>query len=184
MIKSLIQSFLPWILYFILVGPSQTQLDLAICVAAFTSIVFEIRSLKKGFVLSWGTLIFFVFLFVSVVIFKSALIAKYEWVLSNGTLALIAWFSILIKKPFTIQYAKEQVPQKHWNSPLFIQINYILSATWGLLFLIGLILNILHIYILPFRGWTYELCTYLPSIFGIWFTTWFPDWYKARSLSK
>ena len=181
MIKSLVQSFLPWILYFILVGSSQKQLDLAICVAAFTSVAFEMQSLKKGYVLSWGTLIFFVFLLVAVVLFRSAFIAKYEWVLSNGMLAFIAWFSILIKQPFTIQYAKEQVPEEHWNSPLFFKINYILSATWGFLFLIGLLLNIIHLNVLAFHGWIYEVSTYLPSVFGVWFTTWLPDWYKARS---
>ncbi len=182
--KSLIQSFLPWILYFAIVGSTQKQLDIAICVAAFTSIAFEISSLKKGFVLSWGTLIFFIFLFISVVIFRSALVAKYEWVFSNGMLALIAWVSILIKQPFTFQYAKEEVSPEYWNSLLFIRINYILSATWGMLFLIGLMLNVIHINVLAFSGWGYELSTFLPSIFGIWFTSWFPEWYKKRYLAK
>jgi hypothetical protein len=43
MIKSLFQSFLPWILYFGIVGFSQKHLDAAISVAAFTSIAFEIQ---------------------------------------------------------------------------------------------------------------------------------------------
>jgi hypothetical protein len=183
-IKSLFQSFLPWILYFVLVGSTQKELDIAISVAAFTSIAFEMRSLRKGYVLSWGTLIFFTFLFISVVIFRSSLIAKYEWVLSNSTLALIAWVSIIIKRPFTIQYVKEQVSSEHWNSSLFIRINYILSAIWGFLFLINLSLNILHIYLPMFNGWIYELSTYIPSIVGVWVTSWFPDWYKNRYLLK
>lgn len=180
MIKSLIRSFLPWILYFIIVGPSQKQHDIAVCVAAFTSIAFEMPNLKKGFVLSWGTLIFFVFLLITSVIFRNAFITKYEWVLSNGMLALITFFSILIKKPFTIQYAKEEVAQEYWSSPLFIKINYLLSAMWGLSFLVCLSLNIIHITVPAFTGWPYEVSTYVPTIFAAWFTSWFPDWYKTR----
>src|SRR5688572_21207363 len=111
MLKSLIRNFLPWILYFILNGPTQSQIDLSICVAAVTSIVFEIKSLKKGYLLSWATLIYFVLLSLLVVVLRIDLIVKYEWILSNAMLALIAWASILIKQPFTIQYAKEEVAE-------------------------------------------------------------------------
>ena len=174
------QSFLPWILYFVLVGPTQHQLDFAICAATFTALAFEIRSLKKGYILSWGTLIFFCFLLISVVIFRNAFIVKHAWVLSNGTLAFIAWFSILINRPFTCQYAREQVPSEHWHSPLFLKINYLLSAVWGCLFLLTLGLNILHITVANVSGWAYEISTYLPSIAGAWITGWFPDWYKRK----
>jgi magnesium-transporting ATPase (P-type) len=180
MLISLIQCFLPWILYFILVGPTQHQLDLAIWVAAFTSIAFEIRNLKRGYLLSWATLVFFIFLIIAVVIFRSGFVTKYEWVFSNGALAAIALFSIFIRKPFTIQYAKEEVEEKYWDSPIFIKINYILTAVWCLSFFISLGLNILKFYIPNFNGWGYQVSTYLPTIAAIWFTGWFPDWYKNR----
>lgn len=184
MFKNLIQSFLPWILYFILVGPTQERLDLAIIVAAFTSIAFELRNLKRGYVLSWGTLVFFLFLLISVVALRIDIIAKYEWILSNGTLALITFGSILIKKPFTIQYAKEEVAPEYWHTPLFIRINYILTAFWGLCFLIGLALNVIHVMVPSFSGRLYEMSTYVPSIIGVLFTAKFPEWYKARYLKK
>lgn len=60
MLKNIIQNFLPWILFFILAGSTQQQLNIAIIIAATTSIVFEYKALKKGFILSWGTLIFFI----------------------------------------------------------------------------------------------------------------------------
>ena len=33
--------------------------------------------------------------------------------------------------PFTEQFAREKVPQSRWNSPVFKQINLVLSAAWG-----------------------------------------------------
>jgi hypothetical protein len=33
--------------------------------------------------------------------------------------------------PFTEQFAREKVPQSGWNSPVFKQINLVLSAAWG-----------------------------------------------------
>ncbi len=180
MLKEVIQSFLPWILFFMLAGNTQQQLDTAIIVAAVTSIVFELKSLKKGFILSWGTLIFFIFMIVAVILLRNQWVAKFSWIFSNGALAIIAWVSIIIRKPFTIQYAKEQVSKDKWQHPLFLKINYLLTAVWGIVFLTGIGLHVIRIYFPAFDGWSYEVISYLPSVFGIWFTTWFPDWYKER----
>lgn len=62
MLKDIIQSFLPWILYFVIKGKTQVSLDIAVIVAVLTSIFFELKALKKGFVLSWGTLFILFFL--------------------------------------------------------------------------------------------------------------------------
>ena len=175
MFKNLLQSFLPWILYFVFVGPTQHQLTVAISIAAITAIFFELNGLKKGFILSWGTLLFFIFLFIAVVIFHHVWIAQHEWVFSNGTLALIAFGSLAIGKPFTLQYAKEQVTEEKWHHPLFIKINVILTSMWGIVFLTALALHFTNIH-----GWI----TYLPSIFGVWFTVKFPTWYRKQTASR
>lgn len=180
--KQLIENFLPWILFFTLAGESQGQLDTAIMLAALTSIFFEYKSLKKGFVLSWGTLIFFLFMFVEVVIRKNAWVAQHAWLFSNGALALIAWVSVLMRRPFTIQYARELTSSDKWSHPAFIRINYILSMVWGCVFIIGMGLHIIKLFYPTFTGWVFELTTYLPSLFGIWFTAKFPAWYRNKKL--
>src|SRR5579862_7396000 len=168
MLKEILQSFLPWILFFVLTGHTQQRLDIAITVAAITSIIFEINALKKGFVLSWGTLIFFIFMTISVILFKNQWVTKYSWIFSNGALALIAWISIFIRKPFTIQYAKEQVSKDKWQHPLFLKINYLLTIAWGIVFLLGIGLHLVKFYEPTFNGWLYEIISYIPSVFGIW----------------
>lgn len=184
MLKEIIQSFLPWILYFILVGDTQLRLDIAILVAAVTTIFFEFNALKKFFILSWGTLMFFIFMTVAVVILRNKWVAQHAWLFSNGALTLIAWISILLRCPFTIQYAKEQVSADKWQHPLFLKINYLLSAVWGLMFLLGLALQVVKINYPVLDGWVYEVVSYLPSVFAIWVTTWFPDWYKNKYIQQ
>ena len=43
--------------------------------------------------------------------------------------------------PFTLQYAKKEVPEEWWEELLFIRINKVLIAFWGFLFLISLIIS-------------------------------------------
>ena len=184
MFKNILQSFLPWILYFILMGESQLRIDIAIVVAALTAIIFELKGLKKGFILSWGTLLFFIFMFIAVLVLRNQWVATHSWLFSNGALAAIAWFSILIRKPFTLQYAREQVSPDKWQHPLFLKINYLLTVVWGLVFLMGMGLHVIKFYFPGLRGAVFEAITYIPSIFAIWFTGWFPGWYRERYIRR
>ena len=81
MLKNIIQGFMPWIIYSILAGKSQHQLDVAIIAALIAFAVFDMKALRKGFVLSWGTLIFFVGMLIAITILKNQWIAQHAWVL-------------------------------------------------------------------------------------------------------
>jgi hypothetical protein len=50
-----------------------------------------------------------------------------------GLFAIVV-VSILVHQPFTLQYAKEQVPEQIWAKPEFVRTNYRLSALWGAAF--------------------------------------------------
>lgn len=181
--KRMIEDFIPWILFFLLSGKSQGQLDIAIIVAAIATLFFDYKSLRKGFILSWGTLIYFTFMLTSVALMRNQWVAQHAWLFSNGVLALIAFFSILVRKPFTMQYARELTPSEKWTHPIFIKINYILTMVWGFVFLAGIGLHLIQGLIPSVTGWVFECLTYVPSILAIWFTTRFPQWYKRRQLS-
>ena len=184
MLKDIFQSFLPWFAYFILASYFDQHISIAIIAAAIITIAFDFKELRKGFILSWGTFIYFIFLFIAAVVFKNPWVIKYHWLLSNSTLALIAWVSLLIRKPFTIQYAKEQVSSDKWQHPLFLKINNILTAVWGIIFFISVMLNVSKIYLPEISGTIYNISTYLPSIFGVWFTSWFSNWYREKYLAQ
>lgn len=174
MAKELIQTFLPWILFFIFVGHNLHQLELAVLLAAVTSILFEYKRLKLGFILSWGTVLFFVFMFVAVVLFKNEWIATHTWLFSDSALAAIAWISIFLRKPFTMQYAKLEVSSDKWQHPLFLKINYILTIFWGMIFLCNLALHMIN---------ANQIISWLLPILAIWFTRWFPNWYREKHYS-
>lgn len=50
-------------------------------------------------------------------------------------LMLVVLLSILIGRPFTLQYAKEKVPPTLWSSPEFLRKNYLISGVWAAAFL-------------------------------------------------
>jgi hypothetical protein len=59
---------------------------------------------------------------------------------SSLFLALVAFFSIVFKKPFTLQFAREQVDKKVWQFPEFIRVNYVISWVWCGAFFLQLVI--------------------------------------------
>jgi hypothetical protein len=64
---------------------------------------------------------------------------RYAQAVAHGSLTLIVFGSILVGKPFTEPYAREQAPERVWKSVRFHELNRRLSAVWGLAFLVGTI---------------------------------------------
>jgi len=172
----IIVGFLPWIFYFILVGPTRGQHQLAITAALGLTLLLDFNTLKKGFILTWGTLIFFSGLLFSTFFVASNWPEQHANLIGNSALTLIAWFSLVINRPFTLQYAREQVPQEFWEMPGFLFVNQMITFIWALSFLI---MTIMSVYQSMFNPWIYQMISYGPSVFAIWFTQRFPDWYKG-----
>lgn len=49
-------------------------------------------------------------------------------------LLLIVVFSMLLGRPFTLHYAREQVAPAYWNSPRFVRTNYVITTAWAIAF--------------------------------------------------
>ncbi|MBI5346494.1 MAG: hypothetical protein HZB76_05070 [Chlamydiae bacterium] len=180
MIKIII-TFLPWIIFKVL---SSFSLDLAI-IAAIISSSLAYATLKKGFILEWGTLIFFLISFIFIVILNNSWFTRYRDLLSTLTLTIIAWGSVLAKRPFTAQYAKLEVSKEYWNSKVFLSINNIMSIAFGLLFLFNVFTDLFELH----HGKASHLVLSW-SVFGInslfvyLFPKHFPNWYKKRYLKE
>jgi hypothetical protein len=142
---SILKGFLPWILYSIFYGSSPKKFIIALLIALVSSVVFEWQSLKDKFILSWTTLIYFSLLLMVTLIFHWEWLQINIWLVSNFILAAMAFGSSCIGKPFTIQYAKKIASEDKWNHPLFVQINYILTNIWGLIFLLTGIVNYIYV---------------------------------------
>jgi hypothetical protein len=133
------------------------------------------RRLRRGFYIEWVTLLFFV---------ATALLLKCEWYrcyasfICTSTLAIIAWLTLLLGCPFTMQYAKEKVAEKYWESYLFKRINYLMTLSYGLLFLTMTVLKAIDLFYpekIPFFALTVGL-----SLAQIVFNQSFPKWYEKR----
>jgi hypothetical protein len=177
----LLLAFAPWIVFGLLAGPSLLQLDSAIGVSLLLSLALGHKELKKGYLLTWGTMLFFLFGVAAVVIMKNIWVASHMGVLSYGTLAVITWGSLLAGRPFTMQYAREEVDRSVWQSPGFIHANQVITAFWGTLFLISLGMNLYKISH-PEMGLVYDIAGWILIIVGLAFTMGYTNLARKRRL--
>lgn len=174
---SIIFAFLPWIIFDLLPKYSHTQIVFAMVLALIVTIASNYKYLKKFFVLPCATLLFFAISLVAVIFFNLRWLPTHVGVATNLICALIIWSSLLIRQPFTIQYAKEYVPQGHWTHPVFIFINNVLTSVWGIIFIFNFLINLFNTKINGIYPALGTLLTNGTTLFGVWFCTWFPNWY-------
>ncbi len=101
----------------------------------------------------------------------------------DGGLALIVLFSLAIRRPFTLQYARESVPEQFWTHPLFIRTNNIISAVWAVNFLISAGCDAVAIYFPTVPVSALVALTISAFVAAIWFSIWYPA-YVRRSLPR
>ena len=122
-------SFLPWIIYFTLVGFQ--FLEIAPLAAVIATLILSFQALRKKFLLDWCTLIYFLMLSILYLLPLTKQIYAYIPQISNFILPLIMWFSIIIKQPFTLQYARERVGKDYPLTPRFLFVNYSIAYVWA-----------------------------------------------------
>ncbi len=89
---------------------------------------------------------------------------------------------MLIRKPFTIAYAKDTTPQEHWDSPLFKRINNVITAAWASAFTFAAAAGFAGDYVMHdannfWTGWILQLA----AIFcAVSFTEFYPDHASAK----
>jgi len=176
-LKSLL-SWMSWILFGII---SSYSISIAIVVAMAASL-FSYSNLRKGFILEWTTLIFFITCFVFIVIFQNEFFAKYMDIFIGITLTSIASLSLLIKRPFTEQYAKLEVPKEYWKSFLFLRVNKIMTIVFSLLFLLKTLMSVYDFYY-P-EAFNFSLIFWPLLCLQCIFIQKFPNWYKKRHIRK
>jgi phytoene dehydrogenase-like protein len=126
--------FAPWIAWAVLSarGANLTGLVLGFLIGgALLAWQLPSRRVKAMEIASTG-------FFAALVLARGALgwrgLEPYTLVLLYGTLAAMAWTTLLIGTPFTLQYAREDWPEELWDQPLFRRTNVILTAMWGVVF--------------------------------------------------
>ena len=127
---------------------------------------------------------FLVILFIWAVLMNNAWAATHTGILLTGSLAVIVWISLLSGHPFTLQYARLEVDKSHWQHPMFIRVNRIMTAFWGCLLIASLGLSIYsldHEYV---GGWIGSLLQFGIILVGVLFTRYYPDWVRKKYQQK
>jgi len=179
----MILSFAPWIAFLIISGPTMFRLKLGIIVAAILVIVMGVTRLHRGVIL-WAGVLFFIYALISVVLLNNMWTVMHMGILANSTLALGAWLTVLLKKPFTMDYAKEHTDPALWDSPVFLKTNYVITSAWGLVFIVGVFNAWLKMQHLGVPNWVFEVSQYACMLGAMFFTNWYTAYVKRQRISQ
>ena len=129
---SVLLSLSPFMVFFVLMrsGSPVAGLAGALATSALLCLVMRLRG-RSVKVLEVGSLAVFGLLTAYTVA------ATPRWTVATVRLAVdagllgIVLVSLAIGRPFTIQYAREQVPEVFWASPVFTSVNRAITWTWA-----------------------------------------------------
>lgn len=136
-LAGLLLGFLPWLLFLFLSGHTLASLERGIIISLAVSVVFGLGGLKRGFILQWGTLVFFAAAFVLVNIMKTVWVAENMGVLTNLFLAGLMWFTVIIGIPFALQYARAGLPKEQRDDPNLVRGSRFITIVWAVLMTIS-----------------------------------------------
>jgi hypothetical protein len=90
-------------------------------------------------------------------------------------LLLIVLATMALGRPFTLQYAREQIASAFWASPEFVRTNYVITAIWALAFAVMVIAELALLFVpdLPRRAGTIAIV--LALVGAVKFTGWYPE---------
>lgn len=93
----------------------------------------------------------------------------------DGGLLAIVLISIVARQPFTLQYAREQVPPELWKKPQFIATNYIIAWVWAGAFALMVAADLIML-LVPGVPTPVAILITVAAIWGAArFTSWYPD---------
>lgn len=185
-LKSPFAGIAPWALLSIISAPG--RFEVAVVSALGFSVLVMLAGLARGIkihLLEVFSAVFFGALAI-VGFFASPNVVQFleAWSgeLTNISLAVFTWLTVLIGRPFTMSYAKDTTPQEYWDSPLFKKINDVISAVWAGAFTfaagVGFVGNVLlHD---PGNFWTGWILQLAAIFFAVAFSEFYPDYASAQ----
>jgi len=173
--------FIPWILFLFLSGNTLVSLERSIIIALLASVIFGFRDLRKGFILQWGTLLFFMACVITINLLKLVFVAEHMAIISNGFFTSLIWVTIFIGKPFTLQYAKVELPKEQWDEPGLIRSCRFIALIWALLLTLSTLISFFRI-LKPdlYPGWVYFNITLGIMLGGGIFTTLYKKYKRSQ----
>jgi hypothetical protein len=135
-----LKSLAPWIAFAVVA----TQFDwrwsaLAGLVISAVLLLLARREGRKAdtLIIELSGLTFFALLSAVAFSFPASPLKTCTGALTDAWLALTAWGSLAIGKPFTLGIARTTTPEKFWDNPVFKRINVIITLAWAISFTVS-----------------------------------------------
>jgi hypothetical protein len=185
-VKSPLAGIAPWVLVSIVSGPGRFEeaASAALGLTLLTLWVGWRRGVPVHTLEVFGA-VFFAVLAVMGLVASDDVIGWLEtWAgeLSNIALACFAIVTLLIRRPFTMAYARDTTPSEHWDTPLFRTINYAISGVWAAAFAFSAVVGAVGDAVLHDGGgfWTAWILPLAGTLFAVQFTEFYPDYASAK----
>ncbi|GAB3422514.1 hypothetical protein [Flindersiella endophytica] len=179
-----LKSFAPWIVFAILSTRGESRWGaLAGFVLATVLLIVE-RRRGRGWdqvVIETSSALFFACLAVASFTISPAPLGDYGPAASLGWLALTAWGSLAISKPFTFGIARTMAPPEVWQSPVFYRLNAVLTAVWATGFTATSVALVALLHFAPHATVAVIAVKVLGFVLPAAFTVYYPNVVRARA---
>lgn len=175
----------PWIIFSLVEGKGRLELSAAVSLGAAV-VILMLNWVRGGTpkMLEYADVVYFGAL--AIVVAESGH-DVHKWLelwggeVANIALVVIVVGSIIIRRPFTLAYAKADTPPEVWETPEFMRVNYLISSVWAVAFLIEAASGFYGDEVLRDSNniWTGWVIQTLPLIIAAQFTIWYPNRLEA-----
>jgi len=93
---------------------------------------------------------------------------------------VVAAGSMLVRRPFTLQYAVEAVPAETAGMPGFLRANYVITSVWTAAMLLMMLGNVAMLYIPGLPIWTGLAIAFAARNSAVYFTKWYSAYRKMK----
>jgi hypothetical protein len=149
----------------------------AICLAVIALDVMRGRSLKW---LGAGSAILFASVGLYLTLIDPALGNSAAKLAVDTGIFAISLASMLMRRPFTLQYALEAVPAETAGMPGFLRANYIITAAWTAAALVMMLANLAMLYVPGLPIWSGLAIAFAARNSAVYFTKWYPPYRRAK----
>jgi len=181
---SYLKSFLPWIAFAVVA----TQFDwrwsgLTGLVLAAGLLFLARREGRKAdtLIIEWSALAFFALLTVVAFSFPAAPLKTYTGALTDAWLALTAWGSLALGRPFTLGIARTMTPPELWENPVFKRVNVLITLVWAASFTVTGLAGVALLHYAPHATVPLIVLKVLGFAVPVVFTIRYPRTVRARA---
>lgn len=175
----LLFSFAPWIVFLVIARDTLLRVEIGLAAALVASVVMAILKLHRGIIM-WVGLIFFSAATIAVVGFHNMWTIRHLGVMANGALALGTWITLMIGRPFTLEYARAHTDPAKWHDPIFVRVNVLLTTVWAAVFTFNTAVAWAQMkHLVP--EWSSHTMSYAALIGAAAFTSWYPNFVRRKA---